>query len=310
MLMGISKETIKLLVKVLDGKHLYGDVITYGVQGVEITYHELIKVLEKRNVKYRNLDNKEIRRDAKTQYGNTLAQDTFFKTLGCDRVDSIDLHDAEDPSVLLDLNEPVPESMRGQYDVVWDGGTMEHCLNVKEVLFNCARLLRKGGMVVHNNPVSGWINHGFYQFCPSLYFDFYLRNGFGEAEMMIQFGSRYFEYASDLMGADLLNQAGLILFFATKKRDVEEIIVPNQSYYHQPCTKGWDDAKVEEENNDKTAHNKANDVGESTEQNLAGKRTADFWCKMKLLTYVLKEYKFFRGIVDRHQELMRNSREI
>ena len=224
MVVGISKDTIKLLAKVLDDEHLCGDVITYGVQGVEITCHELIKLLDESNVKYRLLDNREIKTDAKTQYGDTLAQDTFFKTLGCRKVDSIDLHEDEHPSVLLDLNKPVPENLHGQYDVVWDGGTMEHCLNVKEVLFNCVRLLRKGGMVVHNNPVSGSINHGFYQFCPTLYFDFYLRNGFGEMEMMIQFGNRYFDYSSDLMGADLLNQAGLILFLQGRKETLRKLL--------------------------------------------------------------------------------------
>jgi SAM-dependent methyltransferase len=307
---GIPIETIKLLAKILHDKSLSGDVITYGVQGVDITNNELIKLLEKSNVKYRSLDHSEIRTDPKTQYGDTVAQDTFFKTLGCAKVDSIDLRAEEDPSFLLDLNKPIPERLFGQYDVVWDGGTMEHCLDVKEVLSNCVRLLRKGGMVVHNNPISGWINHGFYQFSPTLYFDFYSRNGFSEMEMIIQFGTRYLYYNSDLVAADLLNQAGLILFFARKKEDVGEIVIPNQGYYLERFGKRCDETKVEGGDRDKATHNSRKALRKMMVKYVARGRILDCWLKLRMLKYVLEKYHYFRGVVDRHQELIKKSEDI
>lgn len=71
-----------------------------------------------------------------------------------------------------DLNEPLPADLHGQFDTVFDGGTLEHILNIGQALKNCHLALKPDGYVLHVNPVSQ-INHGFYCISPGFYRDVY-----------------------------------------------------------------------------------------------------------------------------------------
>jgi hypothetical protein len=75
--------------------------------------------------------------------------------------------------IVADLNLPCD---LGQYALVIDPGTLEHCFNVMVALKNAAGAVMPGGRIFHCNPIS-MVNHGFYQFCPTWYFDFYQHNG-------------------------------------------------------------------------------------------------------------------------------------
>ena len=81
--------------------------------------------------------------------------------------------------LIVDLNYPNASFLlEGKYDLVIDNGTLEHCFNAGEALINAARMVKqKGGFIFHINPLS-MINHGFYNFCPTLLFDFYDQNDF------------------------------------------------------------------------------------------------------------------------------------
>ena len=122
--------------------------------------------------------------------------------------------------------------MQGKYDLLVDGGTMEHCFNIKEVLSNSVRLLKLGGYVHLINPTSGCIDHGFYQFSPTLFLDFFSANGFEEMEMNILVGNKYLiNYDSNYLPCDYLGYDGLINFMAKKTKEVDEIRMPIQNYY-------------------------------------------------------------------------------
>jgi len=74
---------------------------------------------------------------------------------------------------VVDLNV---EQDFGQFDVVLDAGTIEHCANIGMALMNAARSVKEGGYVFHSPPLS-MTNHGFYNVSPTLLVDFYKQNG-------------------------------------------------------------------------------------------------------------------------------------
>jgi hypothetical protein len=76
--------------------------------------------------------------------------------------------------LVADLN--FPHSF-GEFDLVIDPGTIEHCFNIATAVINAAQSVKVGGHIVHVNPVT-MVNHGFYNLCPTFYYDFYLENGF------------------------------------------------------------------------------------------------------------------------------------
>jgi hypothetical protein len=103
-----------------------------------------------------------------------LTQEGLFRSLGFSTVHSIDISNYEDATFQLDLNEPsTPDHLSESYDIVFNGGTIEHVFHVGNALFHATSMARKGGVVVHLNPSNDWIDHGFYQLSPTLMFDFY-----------------------------------------------------------------------------------------------------------------------------------------
>ncbi|MXU65127.1 class I SAM-dependent methyltransferase [Oceanomicrobium pacificus] len=99
----------------------------------------------------------------------------LFRALGAGQVDSLDFSDFEGATHVHDLNDPIPDSLEGTYDFVFDGGTLEHVFDVKTSMTNAYRLLKDGGIFMSMAPGNNWFGHGFYQFSPELVFAFWVR---------------------------------------------------------------------------------------------------------------------------------------
>lgn len=110
---------------------------------------------------------------------------TFFYWLGYTGVEEIDAHADEAPTIIHDLNQPIPDRLCGKYDLVFDGGTSEHVFDVKNCLFNAVNLLKPGGTVIHAVPLTGWVNHGFIQYSPRMFWDFYNASGFSQIKAFV-----------------------------------------------------------------------------------------------------------------------------
>tara|TARA_B100001250_G_C19656166_1_gene724968 strand:- start:257 stop:1042 length:786 start_codon:yes stop_codon:yes gene_type:complete len=109
----------------------------------------------------------------------------LFKSIGPQIVDSLDLNTDEGANIVHNLNNPIPEKLHKKYSLIVDNGTMEHCFDPKQVLFNINSLLAKNGIVFHINPINNYINHGFYSFSPCLYLSFYAENNYEILDMII-----------------------------------------------------------------------------------------------------------------------------
>lgn len=103
--------------------------------------------------------------------GQMFDTDAIFRELGFEPT-YFDISNARGFEVIVDLNEPIHAEYHGQFDTVFDGGTLEHCFNIGQGFRNVALALKPEGYAVHCNPVSQ-CNHGFYCIQPTLYHDFY-----------------------------------------------------------------------------------------------------------------------------------------
>ena len=95
-----------------------------------------------------------------------------FEAVGA-TLDCVDVHPSRGVERFADLNHPC---RLGSYDLVLDPGTIEHCFNAGQALLNAAGAVRPGGAIFHAAPLSRG-NHGFYNFNPTLFHDFYTQNG-------------------------------------------------------------------------------------------------------------------------------------
>jgi SAM-dependent methyltransferase len=110
--------------------------------------------------------------------------DTLLTALGAASVEALDASTYEGATRVHDLNEPVPAAWHQQFDLVFDGGTLEHVFNFAAALKNCMQMVKPRGRLVSVTMPNNWCGHGFYQFSPELFFRALgPENGFSIVEM-------------------------------------------------------------------------------------------------------------------------------
>ncbi|HET6247962.1 MAG TPA: hypothetical protein VFE47_09725 [Tepidisphaeraceae bacterium] len=102
--------------------------------------------------------------------GKTTYAEPVFKLLGAQTVDSMDASDYEQATVIADLNKPIADALKAQYDLVYDGGTIEHVFDVRQTFENLMSLPKVGGSLVIQTMANNWFGHGFFQFSPELFY--------------------------------------------------------------------------------------------------------------------------------------------
>lgn len=173
-----------------------------------------------------------------------VSDGTLFQSLGFNSVESMDYSDYESPTHVHDLNLPVPGKFHEQYDAIFDGGTLEHVFNFSESLKNVFRLLKVGGIVIHASPSSNHVDHGFYMFSPTIFYDYYLSNGFEIIKSYIfEYERRHdakpwliYDYRPDLIQNLSFGGWGdgklLGIWFVARKLESSSCdVIPQQGYY-------------------------------------------------------------------------------
>lgn len=174
--MGLDINGIRLL---LVAKRLGADfesVVTIGRQGLYVTNNKLKKEFSDFDIPYKE-------NAAASDHGYS---EKFFSLLGAQTTQSIDNSDYEAATIIHDMNNPLPEVLKGRFSVVVDAGTLEHVFNYPVAIKNCMELLREGGVFISITPANNFMGHGFYQFSPELFFSVFTHeNGFDFVKLYI-----------------------------------------------------------------------------------------------------------------------------
>lgn len=142
-------------------------IITIGKLDLAIPPGDCKVFAKKFGVDFRDLPSKE---------GADLMLKKIFK---CDKVDSLDVSDYEGCDIVHDLNYELNVDYHGKYDVLIDGGCLEHIYNVPVALNNYRDLLSDNGNLFISTMANNHMGHGFYQFSPELFFRYFCeKNGF------------------------------------------------------------------------------------------------------------------------------------
>jgi hypothetical protein len=96
------------------------------------------------------------------------------ESLGFSQVDTLDINGKA--SINLDLQDPLPSELLGQYDLVIDAGVLFWCFEPGQVLKNIFKLPKANGLIFHITALSGYYGRGYYNIHPRLFEDFYLSN--------------------------------------------------------------------------------------------------------------------------------------
>jgi hypothetical protein len=94
-------------------------------------------------------------------------------------VESLDISDYQSASIVHNLNDPVPDTLINRFDMLVDGGSLEHVFNIPVALINYSKMVRPGGWVLITTTANNFMGHGFYQFSPELFFSYFSKaNGY------------------------------------------------------------------------------------------------------------------------------------
>lgn len=246
--MGLSKAALRFIAIEHHRKPFAGSAVMLGRQCVYGTFSDVQQILREEQIPQAKLppglDTSTNIPDWRGTENQRFTSDAaFFYALGVQDVRALDVSDFEGAEIIWDLNRPVDSGLEGRFDLILDSGTLEHVFDVKTAMTNLARMLRPGGRVIHFSPANNFCNHGFYQFSPTFFADFYLGNQFRDVRVYIAEESvrtpglqrlELFEFHTSnqpCMMASPMDHRLLVYSVAEKGSESTADQVPVQSYY-------------------------------------------------------------------------------
>ena len=190
--MGVGTHSAIHLCKLSRSFYFGGDLLTLGVQDTELTEDRLRRMALQYSLPNPPKDWKpEINEREPYRSKDFLTGASFWSYLGFKSVTTLDVDDYEGASEITDLNKlDLPASLCDRFHFVFDGGTIEHLFNLPNALLNLHRMTKVGGMIIHQTPSLPLIDHGFYMFSPTFFYDYYSANRYEIVDLQIVMYSR------------------------------------------------------------------------------------------------------------------------
>jgi SAM-dependent methyltransferase len=141
----------------------------------------------------------------------------IFRALGATEIVSLDASAYQSASIVHDMNQPIPERYREQFDVVFDGGSIEHVFNFPVAIRNCMEIIRQGGSLFIHTAANNCMGHGFYQFSPELFYRVFAPvNGYRVERMILHGSGPYGSWYEVADPAVIHSRVELISFMPTQ----------------------------------------------------------------------------------------------
>ena len=263
--MGIAKGAMKVLMNETKRESFEGlSVLTLGRQDIWFSYDLLLETAKEFDVKLSNVSEITLSHNSFLADSQYISDSCFFQALGFSESKTMDYSDYEFADYILDLNDKkaVLDELCEAFDVIIDSGTIEHVFNIPNALNNIYKMLRKDGRIIHISPSSNHIDHGFYMFSPTLFWDFYHANKYIiNTFQVFRYTALHYidpweisDYQSGCL--DYISFGGLddgiygIICIATKRKESTGDIIPQQgSYVNKVWRKDKSERHQDEESN-------------------------------------------------------------
>lgn len=249
--MGLGHSAIRVLLKENSRRELGGSILSLGRQDVFVTQPYLIEIMREFGMRPIGKSPQILSRKESESKRGFISDEYLFKALGFSESKTSDVSNYEGADFALDLNQAeTPSELINQWDVVLDGGTIEHVFHTPNAMSHIFRLLKVGGRVIHMAPSSNHMDHGFYMFSPTFFWDYYMANGFEiDVCQVIRYSADWLEGEwefSDYTPGCLTHKSigGLddgifmVVVVATKTKDSTCNVIPQQGMYEMGRWKG------------------------------------------------------------------------
>lgn len=259
--MGIAVEAARWILSQCTARDIGGRCLTLGKQDVSFDADQMFRLLAeagivaiaqgsvglnpKQTLLYKEfeLSGRMLSAKAVDARHNFISDEFLLRFAGFDDVRSLDASDFEGCDFVYDLNRDEPGELSGQFDLILDCGTIEHVFHVPNAMKNIWAMLKVGGHVIHMAPTNNYVDHGFFQFSPTFFLDFYGANQFADIDISlvqstIDVNGRPWMFSSYRPGMlDRLSSGGLddkiyeTFVVARKTAQSTGNVIPNQHIY-------------------------------------------------------------------------------
>jgi SAM-dependent methyltransferase len=165
--MGLPVDSLKFLAQARKAGVRFDETLTLGRQHVLASPERIGAILEQNGIWPPPAGVAEFYKELRA---TTWRFDAFARALGAKNVSACDASAYEGAAIVHDLNQPVPAELKERFDVIIDGGTLEHVFNFPVAIANCMEMVKTGGHLILFTPVNNYMGHGFYQFSPELFY--------------------------------------------------------------------------------------------------------------------------------------------
>jgi hypothetical protein len=176
----------------------------------------------------------------------------FYKTfLDYRSITAIDLHGTS-KALRYDLNEPV--AMDRQFHVAINTGTAEHVFNVCQFFKTVHERTCPEGLMIHAFPFVGWLDHGFYNFNPTMIADLAAANQYvllvwvySESQPFRFVQIKNIEQLHEMKNRGEIRENSMLHAVLRKPREERIFVAPIQGYYSgslsASATRDWTELK-------------------------------------------------------------------
>lgn len=178
----IIKTIIKIILQENKYRQITGDVLTLGPQTLPLTVSEVDQIIEDNNI---NIKTGTSNKFPVPNNEDQATAEYFFKKLGANKVDAIDVTLEAGANIEHNLNEVINEDKIKKYDFIFDGGTFDHLINLENAFKNLSNLLKPRGRVIMWNATSNYIGAAYIMFGPDLFYDYFVSNRFLDCKIYL-----------------------------------------------------------------------------------------------------------------------------
>lgn len=231
--MGVEYNALKAMSLIKSKDNSLKNLATIGRQSLQI---------KSKRISFFNLS-----KEDKNLLNKEIYTEKLFSMLGFKSIDSFDYSDYENATYIHDLNRPIDDNHKNKYDVVFDGGSLEHIFNFPVAIKNCMEMTRVGGNFVSVTVCNNFSGHGFYQFSPELFFRIFTKeNGFELKGVYISEKNKWYKVTDPKTiqsRVTFKNKSETYIIVIAKKIDSVEIFekTPQQSDYVECWKKSEED---------------------------------------------------------------------
>jgi len=177
--MGLPIANLRVLLKEASRRPFQGKILTLGRQTVHFDQKTLQRLAAEYGLSLKTPQKITPPLQEKYAKKGCMSDEDLFFSLGFSEFVALDNSNYESAQVIFDLNQsPPPKHLREYFDVILDSGTLEHIFHVPNALSNIFQMLRPQGRIIQIIPSSNFMDHGFYMFSPTFFYEYYRQNNF------------------------------------------------------------------------------------------------------------------------------------